>query len=168
MDQVAPLREVDDHPSIMGHWAVVLEPAIETVAFFAPVCVSVQGGLMLGLIIRAFGLVTIMWLIERARCGRARAAAGVATYCQSSLWRYSGVERSLLTPNQLFLAGTVKDKLSLLKLIELITNNIYLLRGSSLSLAEMTTNCVRSGWYGRLLSLFKVLNLNYRHYVKLN
>ena len=81
---------------------------------------------MSGLITQAFGLVTLMWLINRARWGRARAAA---TYCQSSLWRYSWVEGSLLTPNQLSLAGTVKGKLDLLKLIKLITNNINLMEG---------------------------------------
>ena len=79
---------------------------------------------MSGLITWAFGLVSlIMGLINRARWGRARAAAGAATYCQSSPWRYSWVEGSLLTPNQLSLAGTVKGILDLLKLIKLIRNN---------------------------------------------
>ena len=88
---------------------------------------------MLGLIIRAFGLASLLGLINRARWGRARAAAGAVTYCQSSLWRYSWVEGSFLTPNQLSLAGTVKGKLDLLKLIKLIklikTNNINLMEG---------------------------------------
>ena len=110
---------------------VVFEPAIATVAFFAPVCVSVQRGLMLGLIIRAFGLASLlMGLINRARWGRAKAAAGAATYCQSSLWWYSWVEGSLLTPNQLSLAGTLKGKHDLLKLIKLITISINLMKGS--------------------------------------
>ena len=75
---------------------------------------------MLGLIIGVFGLASfLMGLINRARWGRARAAAGAATYCQSSLWQYSWVEESLLTPNQLSLAGTVKEKHDLLKLIKL-------------------------------------------------
>ena len=85
---------------------------------------------MLGLIIRAFALASLlMGQINRARWGRARAAAGAATYCQSSPWRYSWVEGSLLTPNQLSLAGTVKGKHDLLKLIELITININLIEG---------------------------------------
>ena len=37
--------------------------------FFAPVCVSVQRGLMPGLIIWAFGLATLGWLVNRARWG---------------------------------------------------------------------------------------------------
>ena len=59
-------------------------------------------------------------------------AAGAATYCQGCLWRYSWVEGSLLTPNQLSLAGTVKGKLDLLKLIKLtklIKININLKEG---------------------------------------
>ena len=39
-------------------FSVRFEPAIRTVAFFAPVCVSVQGGPMSGLITWAFGLAT--------------------------------------------------------------------------------------------------------------
>ena len=75
---------------------------------------------MSGLITWALGLVTLMWLINRARWGRARAAAGAVTYCQSSLWQYSWVEGSLLTPNQLTLAGPVKGTLNLLKLTKLM------------------------------------------------
>ena len=65
----------DSHPPLTcsHHYLLSLilsvrfEPAVRTVAFFAPVCVSVQSGPMSGLITRAFGLVTLMWLINRAR-----------------------------------------------------------------------------------------------------
>ena len=90
---------------------------------FAPVCVSVQRGLMLGLIIRAFVLASLsMGPINEARWGRTRASAGAATYCQSNLWRYPWVGGSLLTTNQLSLAGKVKHIHELLRLIKLITN----------------------------------------------
>ena len=49
---------------------------------------------MLGLIIQVFGLVIVMWLINRARWGRARAAVGAATYCQRSLWVCLGWKNS--------------------------------------------------------------------------
>ena len=65
---------------------------------------------MPGLIIWACGLATLVWLADRARWGRARDAAGAAASCSSSWCPNSWVEGSLLTPNQLSLTGTVKDK----------------------------------------------------------
>ena len=58
---------------------------------------------MLGLIIRAFGLATLVWLANRARWGRASDAAGAAASCSNNWCPNSWVVRPLLTPNQLSL-----------------------------------------------------------------
>ena len=76
---------------------------------------------MPGLIIWAFGLAALGWLVNRARWGRVSDAAGAAASCSSNWCPNSWVDRPLLTPNQLSLTGTVKDYH--VEQIKLINNN---------------------------------------------
>ena len=93
---------------ISGLLSVRFEPAIRTVAFSAPVCVSVQSGPMLRLITWAFGLA----LIKGQSSGQGGGGLGPQRGLLSAVPAADGgtlwVAGSLLTPNQLCLVKQAK------------------------------------------------------------